>query len=364
MGAYARHIKRPLSNPKNIMSNLTFQHQFNLDALREYLSQHPPLIALASSDSSAQTRHFLHHSLNLPEQSFFTINANTPLPSAINQLKTHPQAAQAPLLAAISANGKTHLLSGKQSLITPSDSLAILADHHRAIPPLHNLTGVARSLPTSRAIDIVAAQHQFTCYQTPTGWQYFPPLLQANLIQLCGEENFALSGHPLEEKNSLWALLCWFSLLAQKRQNADQILQNHWQRYGKHHHKRFDFTNLQKSHAQTMLTTFERNSHANIGNRLNGLTLTAAQQFNYTDPTNQQQSQDQGLQLIFGRQARIICRLTSRPTHADTTDLRLYCEYWQQHLDTPPVLTAPTATLATLAQGMMNLEHHQPNSVS
>jgi phosphoglucomutase len=76
--------------------------------------------------------------------------------------------------AASDGDGDRNMVIGRGCLISPSDSLAVLAANARLVPWFtRGLPGVARSMPTSRAVDTVAAALGIACYETPTGWKYF-----------------------------------------------------------------------------------------------------------------------------------------------------------------------------------------------
>ncbi len=92
--------------------------------------------------------------------------------------------------AASDGDGDRNMILGRRFFVTPSDSLAILAANASSVPGYRKgLVGVARSMPTSRAVDRVAAHLGIPCYETPTGWKYFGNLLDAGKISLCGEES-------------------------------------------------------------------------------------------------------------------------------------------------------------------------------
>lgn len=63
------------------------------------------------------------------------------------------------------------MILGRQFFVTPSDSVAIIAANAtKAIPFFKNgIKGVARSMPTSAALDKVAAKLGLNCYEVPTG---------------------------------------------------------------------------------------------------------------------------------------------------------------------------------------------------
>ncbi|UJF24531.1 alpha-D-glucose phosphate-specific phosphoglucomutase [Suttonella sp. R2A3] len=277
-----------------------------------------------------------------------------PAPDRIDELKHKmTEDERIVLVAASDGDGDRNLISGRDGVINPCDSLAVIADHHADIPCLRTLRGVARSMPTCRAIDKVASAQRLTCYETPTGWKFFANLLDAELIQLCGEESFGTGGDHIREKDGLWTILCWLNILAVSGKTPDQLIHEHWQRYGRHHFNRFDYSGLDPESATKMLASLERDLTKYIGQTHHGLTITSAGQFNYTDPTNGETTPGQGLQVQFGSQARIICRLSGTDTRGVT--LRIYCEYWQQDITTKPALAGTTATLASLAQGALNI---------
>ncbi|SUO93623.1 alpha-D-glucose phosphate-specific phosphoglucomutase [Suttonella ornithocola] len=348
---------------------------FDFDKIRQYLSANPIIFDAMHAATGPYAKEIFSHRLGLPEH--YLINTTPlpdfggghpdPQPSHAQDLQAamqkHPEAIMG---AASDGDGDRNLIMGRKHFVNPCDSLAIIADRHTDIACLAELTGIGRTMPTSRAIDAVAQAKQLACYETPTGWKFFANLLDANKIQLCGEESFGTGGNHIREKDGIWTILCWLSLLAQNQQTLDTLLTNHWNTYGRHHFNRFDYTELDKNQAQEMINAFEQNMRKHIGSEMSGLTVTHAAQFNYTDPTNNEISPNQGLQIQFGQRARIICRLSGTDTRGAT--LRLYCEYWQQPGERTPALVGTTTTLATLAQNIMDMQRHigrsQPNNIA
>src|SRR5262249_14552093 len=94
--------------------------------------------------------------------------------------------------AACDGDGDRNLILGRGFFVTPGDSLAIIAAHAATCIPGYSagLAGVARSMPTSTAVDRVAKHLGVRCYETPTGWKFFGNLMDAGLCTLCGEESF------------------------------------------------------------------------------------------------------------------------------------------------------------------------------
>ena len=133
--------------------------------------------------------------------------------------------------AASDGDGDRNMITGSHIFVTPSDSLAIMAANAHLIPAYKaGLSGVARSMPTSQAVDRVAKNYKIPCYETPTGWKFFGNLLDAGKITLCGEESFGTGSTHVREKDGLWAVLFWLNLIAVKRQSVADIVHEHWEK--------------------------------------------------------------------------------------------------------------------------------------
>ncbi len=131
--------------------------------------------------------------------------------------------------AASDGDGDRNLIIGKNQFVTPSDSLALLAANaHLAPGYAKGLAGVARSMPTSCAVDRVAAKLGIKCFETPTGWKFFGNLLDAGMITMCGEESAGTGSNHVREKDGLWAVLLWLNILAKRRQSVADIVKEHW----------------------------------------------------------------------------------------------------------------------------------------
>lgn len=231
--------------------------------------------------------------------------------------------------AACDGDGDRNLILGQQCFVSPGDSLAIIAEHAPHCIPGYRagLAGVARSMPTSTAVDRVAAALGIPCYETPTGWKFFGNLLDAGLCTLCGEESFGTGSNHLREKDGLWAVLCWLSLLASTGTSVAEVLHAHWQRFGRSYFQRHDYEELDAHAATAMLTTLRDKLPTLVDTSLAGSRVTCADDFCYTDPVDGSVSAHQGLRILLADGSRLVCRLSGTGTTGAT--LRLYVERYR-----------------------------------
>jgi phosphoglucomutase len=230
--------------------------------------------------------------------------------------------------AASDGDGDRNMILGRRCFVTPSDSLAVLAANAHLIPGYRlGLRGVARSMPTSRAVDRVAAAHGIDCYETPTGWKFFGNLLDAGRVTLCGEESFGTGSDHVREKDGLWAVLFWLNLLAVKREPVNQLLRNHWRAFGRDYYTRHDYEALASEPAHTVLEELRKRLGALPGQRYGERTVNFADDFAYTDPVDGSVSTGQGIRIRFDDDARIVFRLSGTGTEGAT--LRVYLERFE-----------------------------------
>lgn len=230
--------------------------------------------------------------------------------------------------AACDGDGDRNLILGRGFFVTPSDSVAILAANAHLVPGYRQgLKGVARSMPTSRAIDRVAERLGIRCYETPTGWKFFGNLLDAGLVTLCGEESFGTGSDHLREKDGLWAVLFWLNLLAARRQPLAEIVRGHWRAYGRHFYLRHDYEGLEVSAAQRLMAGLRARLSSLPGHGFGERRVSACDDFSYTDPVDGSVSSGQGLRLFFEDGARIVLRLSGTGTEGAT--LRIYLEAFE-----------------------------------
>lgn len=232
--------------------------------------------------------------------------------------------------AASDGDGDRNMILGKGVYVTPSDSLAVLAANAHLAPGYkRGLAGVARSMPTSRAADRVAEKLGIASFETPTGWKFFGNLLDAGKATLCGEESAGTGSDHVREKDGLWAVLLWLNILAERKVSVKDILQDHWQTYGRDYYSRHDYEAVDAGSAEAMM--------ADMNARLDDLpgtevgdppkTIAAADQFSYTDPVDGSVSNNQGLRLLFTDDSRAVMRLSGTGTEGAT--VRVYLERYE-----------------------------------
>ena len=227
--------------------------------------------------------------------------------------------------AASDGDGDRNMILGRDFFVTPSDSLAVIAANATlARGYAKGLAGVARSMPTSAAVDHVAKRLGIACYETPTGWKFFGNLLDAGRITLCGEESFGTGSDHVREKDGLWAVLFWLNILAKRGESVEQIVRTHWRDFGRNYYTRHDYEEVPADAAGAVMARVQEQLSGLPGTTLAARRVQAADDFAYHDPVDGSTSEHQGLRIIFADGARIVYRLSGTGTSGAT--LRLYIE--------------------------------------
>lgn len=227
--------------------------------------------------------------------------------------------------AASDGDGDRNMILGRNFFVTPSDSLAVLAANARLVPGYRDgLAGVARSMPTSQAVDRVAAQLGIECHEVPTGWKYFGNLMDAGRVTLCGEESFGTGSSHIREKDGLWAVLFWLNIIAARKQPVDRIVREHWRAYGRNYYSRHDYEGVAAGPAHDLMQRLVDSLGSFKGRRFGSLEVAAADDFSYRDPVDQSLAVRQGIRLMLAGGGRVVFRLSGTGTEGAT--LRVYFE--------------------------------------
>ena len=283
-----------------------------------------------------------------------------PDPNPVNaaDLIAHLYAADAPDMgAATDGDADRNMIVGRHFVVSPSDSLAVLAAYARLVPAYQaGLRGVARSMPSSTAVDRVAQDLGIPCYETPTGWKFFGNLLDAGRVTLCGEESYGTGSDHVREKDGLWAVLFWLNLVAVTGQPVDMLVRELWLRHGRCVYSRHDYEGIAPERAQALMRELRAALPYLAGQTLAGQTVALADDFAYTDPVDGSVSRQQGVRVILQDGSRLVFRLSGTGTEGAT--LRLYLE---RHEPDPARHDLPVqqalAPLVMLAEQLARVRH-------
>lgn len=247
--------------------------------------------------------------------------------------------------AAADGDGDRNMILGTRFFVSPSDSLAVIAAKANVIPFFKaqgGLKAVARSMPTSGAVDRVAKDLNFDLFETPTGWKYFGNLMDSKVIYngtdytpfICGEESFGTGSDHVREKDGIWAVLAWLSILADANQDpskplvtVEDIVTAHWKKYGRNYYCRWDFEGVEKSKAEAMMDKMRSEFGENTGKKIGSYTISCADDFAYTDPVDGSFAAGKGIRFLMADGSRIIFRLSG--TAGSGATIRMYIEQYE-----------------------------------
>lgn len=270
--------------------------------------------------------------------------------------------------AASDGDGDRNMILGKRFFVTPSDSLALLAANATLVPAYRNgLAGVARSMPTSAAVDRVARALNIPCYETPTGWKFFGNLMDAGKVTLCGEESFGTGSNHVREKDGLWAVLFWLNIIAARRQPVETIVREHWARFGRNVYSRYDYEGLPTADAHGVMDHLKASFASMPGAHFGKYTVKCCDDFSYTDPVDGSVSTGQGIRIIFTDDSRIVVRLSGTGTEGAT--LRVYLEAYDpdianHHLDAQQALAGLIQTALQITELKQRTGREQPTVIT
>jgi len=249
--------------------------------------------------------------------------------------------------AASDGDGDRNMIVGRNCYVSPSDSLAVLADlAHFAPGYSKGLAGIARSMPTSAAADSVAKAKGIEIYETPTGWKFFGNLLDAGKATICGEESAGTGSNHVREKDGLWAVLMWLNILAVSKKSVSELMINHWKTYGRNYYCRHDYEAVDSDVANDLMNSLRDKLSILKGRNEAGITVSSADEFSYDDPVDGSHSKNQGIRIFFEGGGRAVFRLSGTGTQGAT--IRVYLE----QLETNPssLQNNPHEALSNIAQ--------------
>lgn len=257
--------------------------------------------------------------------------------------------------AASDGDGDRNMIVGRSFIVSPSDSIAVIAANYKLVPAYaKGLAGVARSMPTSCAVDRVAAELGIPCFETPTGWKFFGTLLDAGMATLCGEESAGTGSNHVREKDGLWAVLYWLNILALRNETVGQIVRDHWKHFGRNYYSRHDYEGIETAKADALFVALRAKLPTLAGTKIGEMQIKSADDFSYTDPVDGSRSERQGVRILLEDGSRVVFRLSGTGTEGAT--LRLYLERYEADPERHEIpLQEALSPLVNLAERVANI---------
>jgi phosphoglucomutase len=278
--------------------------------------------------------------------------------------------------AASDGDGDRNMIYGYKAFVSPGDSLAIIAHYAKQYIPYFQKQGVyglARSMPTSGALDLVAKKQGLSMYEVPTGWKFFCALFDTDKMSICGEESFGTGSNHIREKDGLWAVVAWLNIMAGvnkdtgKLPSISEIQKQFWDTYGRVYFTRYDYEGVSGDGANAMVKyltdKITSGKSETIGSTIQGRKIVEADDFSYTD-LDGSVSKNQGIFFKFDDGSRIVVRLSG--TGSSGATIRLYVEKHEKDtskcgMDAQDYLKDPIAVAIELLQLKKFVDRTEPD---
>lgn len=318
------------------------KHIFDFEAIKKYTTSHKILVNCLNGVMGPYARRIFVDELSCPVDSVVggvplaDFGGKHPDPNLTYAKDLVDEMAKGmhDIGVAFDGDGDRNMILGKNGFfVCPSDSLAVLAANLSVIPYFakNGVKGFARSMPTAGAVDRVASALSKECHETPTGWKFFGNLMDADRLSLCGEESFGLGSDHIREKDGLWTMLAWLSILAATGSTVEQLVTDHWAKYGRNFFTRYDYENCETAPCQEMMKQLEAKLPSLKGTKYTqgskNYEVAHADNFEYVDPVDGSVSKNQGLRIVFTDSSRIVIRLSG--TGSTGATVRLYLDSYE-----------------------------------
>ncbi|HCZ05977.1 MAG: hypothetical protein PWP37_29 [Thermotogota bacterium] len=157
------------------------------------------------------------------------------------------------------------IVDDEGNAVSPNEFIALVAEHLYTFKGLKGPVG--RSIATSKAIEIVAAEHGEVCTVTPVGFKFLGPLAAEKGYVVVGEESGGLTiQNHVAEKDGILACLIALEMVALQGKPLSEIRRDFRRKYGEFYTERIDLELMSEEEKSRILEKF-----AGIGSSFAGL---------------------------------------------------------------------------------------------
>ena len=162
--------------------------------------------------------------------------------------------------AATDGDADRNMVVGRDFVVTPSDSLAVMTAHARLIPGYSDGLGGRGALHAHLAAPWTGWPRPWASPVSkprPAG-SFSATCSTPGRVTLCGEESYGTGSSHVREKDGLWAVLFWLNLQGATGQSVETLVREHWRAYGRNYYSRHDYEGIAVDVANTLMTRSAR----------------------------------------------------------------------------------------------------------